>query len=288
MLSLSVVRSLVLRDETVEHVNSIAKASSLLYLSKQLPRWRRINGTNACNNTRVDNGGFPYLVFVPTEEVMRDALRVAAIARDIGMEFCGDLINDRLIYSWPALGMAAHESISLPFPRLGDAHLQELNEFANLSRGFFRVENLSLPLPPCNSYSNSHSNSRRGRERGSGSLGVTLNKELIDSMDKFTRVMAGAGWSMFKLKSTEEMYYVYRKVDFKLRLQWDGLNPSPAPAFRARELRLPDLNLTSAPTEILEYVLLMTDDLFYLNHKPPCTSSRRSSSSSFPAYKMKS
>lgn len=283
MLSLSVVRSLVLRDEASEHVNSIAKASSLLYFSKQLPRWRRISGINACINTRVGNCGFPYLVFVPTEEVIRDALRIAAIARDIGMEFCGDLINCRLIYSWPAMGIIAHESVSLPFPRLADARLQELHEFAKLSRGFFRVENLNLPLPSSNSYSDSHSNSRRGTERVSGSLGVMLNKEFIDSMDKFTRVMTGAGWSMFKLKSMEEMYYVYRKVDLKHRLQWDGSNPTPAPAFRARELRLPELNLTSAPTEILEYVLLMTDDLFYLDHKPPSASSRRRSS--FPAYK---
>lgn len=281
MLSLSVVRSLVLRNEASEHVNSIAKASSLLYFSKQLPRWRRISGTDACINTRVGNGGFPYLVFVPTEEVIRDALQMAAIARDIGMEFCGDLINGRLIYSWPAMGITAHESVSLPFPRIADARLQELHEFAKLSRGFFRVENLSLPLPLSNSYSDSHSTSRRGTEKGSGSLGMRLNRELIDNMDKFTRVMTGAGWSMFKLKSMEEMYYVYRKVDFKHRLQWDGSNPRPAPASRARELRLPELNLTSAPTEILEYVLLMTDDLFYLNHKPPSTSSRRSS---FPAY----
>lgn len=281
MLSLNVVRSLVLRDEAIEHVNSIVKASSLLYLPKQLPRWRGINGSNS---TGVGNSGFPYLVFVPTEEVMKDALRVAAIARDIGMEFCGDLINGRLVYSWPTPGMVTHESISLPFPRLADAQLQELHDFAKLSRGFFRVENLCLPLPPCNSYSNSHSNSGTGRERGFGSLGVRLNRELINNMDKFTRVMAGAGWSMFKLKSTDEMYYVYKKVDFKRRLQWDGSNPTPAPAFRARELRLPELNLTSAPTEILEYVLLMTDDLFYLNHKPPCASSRRRRGS-FPACK---
>lgn len=283
MLSLSVVRSLVLRDEAIEHVNSIVKASSLLYLPKQLPRWRGINGSNS---TGVGNGGFPYLVFVPTEEVMKDALRVAAIARDIGMEFCGDLINGRLVYSWPTPCMVTHESISLPFPRLADAQLQELHDFAKLSRGFFRVENLCLPLPPCNSYSNSHSNSGRGRERGFGSLGVRLNRELINNMDKFTRVMAGAGWSMFKLKSTDEMYYVYKKVDFKRRLQWDGSNPTPAPAFRARELRLPELNLTSAPTEILEYVLLMTDELFYVNHKSPCNSSRIRGS--FSAYKTKS
>jgi len=280
MLPLNVLRSLVLRDEATAHVNSFAKASSLLHLSRQLPRWRRINGTNARN---VDNGGFPYLVFVPTEEMMRAGLRVAAIARDIGMEFCGDLVNGRLIYSWPAQGVAAHESVSLPFPCLVDARIQELHEFAKLSRGFFRVENFPLPPPPCNFYSNSHSNSKRGKEKGS--LGVRLNKELIDNMDKFTRVMAGAGWSMLKLKSMEEVYYVYRMVDFKLRLQWDGSNPRPSPAFRARELRLPELNLSSAPTEILEYVLLMTDDLFYLNEKPPCTSSRRRSS--FPAYKMK-
>lgn len=67
-----------------------------------------------------------------------------------------------------------------------------------------------------------------------GSLGVRLNKELVDNMDKLARVMAGTGWSMFKLKSTDEMYYVYKKVDFKRRLQWDGSNPTPAPAFRAR------------------------------------------------------
>lgn len=46
---------------------------------------------------------------------MRNALRVAAIVRNIGMEFCGDLINGRLVYFWSALGMAAHESFLCPF-----------------------------------------------------------------------------------------------------------------------------------------------------------------------------
>lgn len=54
---------------------------------------------------------------------MGNALRVAAIVRNISMEFCGDLINGRLVYFWSALGMAAHESIYLPFPRLADAWL---------------------------------------------------------------------------------------------------------------------------------------------------------------------
>jgi len=269
MLSLSVVRSLVLRDEAAEEVSSIAHSSSLLYLSKQLPKWRRING-----NKVTRNNGFPYLVFVPTEEVMTDQMRVAAIARDLGMEFCGDLINGRLIYSWPAIGMAAEESVSLPFPHLTDARLQQLQDFAKLSRGLFRVEN--LPLRP--------SNSKRDPGLRRGSLGVRINRESVEGMDKFTRVLAGAGWSVFKIKSMEEMY-AYRKVDFKLRLQWDGSNPGPSPAYRARELRLPELDLMSAPIETLEYILLMTDDLFYLNHKPPVTSSRRRSS--FSARKTK-
>nr|ACN41178.1 unknown [Picea sitchensis] len=269
MLSLSVVRSLVLRDEAAEQVSSIAHSSSLLHLSKQLPKWRRIHG-----NKVTRNNSFPYLVFVPTEEVMKDQLRLAAIARDLGMEFCGDLINFRLIYSWPAIAMAGHESVSLPFPHLTDARLQQLHDFAKLSRGLFRVE--SLPLRS--------GNSKRDPCPRRGSLGVRVSKESVEGMDKFTRVMAGAGWSVFKIKTMEEMY-VYRKVDFKLRLQWDGSNPGPSPAFRARELRLPELDLTSAPIETLEYILLMTDDLFYLNHKPPITSSRRRSG--FPAYKMK-
>lgn len=273
MLSLSVVRSLVLRDEATEQVSSIAHSSSLLHLSKQLPKWRRIH-----SNKVTRNNGFPYLVFVPTEEVMRDQLRLAAIARDLGMEFCGDLINFRLIYSWPAMakgrGMAAHESVSLPFPHLSDARIQTLHDFVKLSRGLFRVE--SLPLRP--------GNSKRDPCPRRGSLGVRVSREPVEGMEKFTRVMAGAGWSVFKIKAMEEMY-VYRKIDFKLRLQWDGSNPGPSPAFRARELRLPELDLTSAPIEILEYILLMTDDLFYLNHKPPITSSRRRSS--FPSYKMK-
>ncbi|XP_057832417.1 uncharacterized protein LOC131043087 [Cryptomeria japonica] len=261
MLSLSLVRSLVLRDDG-DRRNSLRKA--VLYLPKQ-PKWR--SRSRKLSLSMGNGRDFPYLVFVPTEEVVKDELRVAEIARDVGMEFCGDLINGRLIYSWP--GMAARESVWLPFPHLTDACPQQLHEFVTLSRGLFRVENLP---------SNNRSPVAYPRK---SSLAVRISREFVDSMEKFTRILAGRGWSVFNVTSSvDKEVFVYRKIDYKLRLQWDGLNPTPSPAYRARELRLPRLDLTNARTEVLEYILLMTDDLFYLTqNKPPVNSSRRSFSS---------
>ena len=51
-------------------------------------------------------------------------------------------------------------------------------------------------------------------------LAVRISREFVDSMEKFTRVLAGRGWSVFNVTSSADReVYVFRKIDYKLRLQ---------------------------------------------------------------------
>lgn len=76
-------------------------------------------------------------------------------------------------------------------------------------------------------------------------------------MEAFSRALAGIGWTLFKTKknSNSRSVYLFRKVDSG-RVRANGC--------RIRELRLPALDFKNAPLRILQYVVLMTDDVFYL------------------------
>lgn len=96
-------------------------------------------------------------------------------------------------------------------------------------------------------------------------------------MDAFSRSLAGMGWTLFKTKqnpSTDSgdrrvlggsSVYLFRKVESNRvragRLNGDGGSGGEC---RIRELRLPQLDFRNAPLRILQYILLMTDDIFYL------------------------
>lgn len=87
-------------------------------------------------------------------------------------------------------------------------------------------------------------------------------------MEVFSRALAGLGWTLFKTKENPstgsgdrrvcgggKSVYLFRKVD---------TNRVRAGECRIRELRLPALDFRNAPLRILQYILLMTDDIFYL------------------------
>lgn len=96
-------------------------------------------------------------------------------------------------------------------------------------------------------------------------------------MDAFSRSLAGMGWTLFKTKqnpSTDSgdrrvwggnSVYLFRKVESNRvragRINGDGGSGGEC---RIRELRLPQLDFRNAPLRILQYILLMTDDIFYL------------------------
>lgn len=87
-------------------------------------------------------------------------------------------------------------------------------------------------------------------------------------MDAFSRALAGLGWTLFKTKKAPssdsavtpvKSVFLFRKVD-SCRLRSMRENGG----CRIRELRLPPLDFRNAPLRILQYIILMTDDVFYL------------------------
>ncbi|TXG60257.1 hypothetical protein EZV62_014830 [Acer yangbiense] len=94
-----------------------------------------------------------------------------------------------------------------------------------------------------------------------------LNSDRIDTMDAFSRALAGMGWTLFKTKKNPspdsapaaKSVFFFRKVDSgRVRALRDN------GGCRIRELRLPPLDFRNAPLRILQYIILMTDDVFYL------------------------
>lgn len=107
------------------------------------------------------------------------------------------------------------------------------------------------------------------------SLYSRLTGERIDSMEGFSRVLAGMGWTLFKSKrnppsvsamagvSERNSVYLFRKLDSnRVRLRMG--EASVATESRLRELKLPHLDFGNAPLRILQYIILMTDDIFCL------------------------
>lgn len=90
-------------------------------------------------------------------------------------------------------------------------------------------------------------------------------------MDAFSRALAGMGWTLFKTKQNPSQdlkekrvwggnsVFLFRKVESN-RVRAGRVNEC-----RIRELRLPPLDFRNAPLRILQYILLMTDDIFYLS-----------------------
>lgn len=104
------------------------------------------------------------------------------------------------------------------------------------------------------------------------------NGDRIDSMERFSRALAGAGWTFYKTNKkassdagNKKIYgsnsvYLFRKMDLnRVRSKQVSCDCSgPNGEFRVRELRLPQLDFVNSPLRILQYILLMTDDIFYL------------------------
>lgn len=89
-------------------------------------------------------------------------------------------------------------------------------------------------------------------------------------MEEFCRILAGKGWSFYKTKKAPSSdqrhggaFYLFRRVDVN-RVRVGGVGAPEDGACRVRELRLPHLDFGNAPLRILQYILLMTDDIFCL------------------------
>ncbi|XP_073065449.1 uncharacterized protein [Primulina eburnea] len=246
----------------------------------------------------------PLMLFVPTQELVKDTYRLAKIARDIGMDLNFNPSISHVIFSWPSPSpppssqsssysssssssssscastssssshcwSLASDSVPLPFPSFATASLSHLRLLTKLSKGCFKLvflKNDCSPLEKIESLSNNNWHCT------SLSLIFTRTGEKIESMDGFSKALLGMGWTLFKTNnngnasqnSLNREVYLYRKTDLNrlcIVKQHPSVNGDSRESCRVRELRLPLLDFRNTPLRILQYILLMTDDIFYL------------------------
>ncbi|XP_044487290.1 uncharacterized protein LOC123212262 [Mangifera indica] len=238
----------------------------------------------------------PLLVFLPTRELVTDTYRLATIARDMGMDLYPSPSLSHIIFSYPSSQSSSsspshshsysswssislssslilpNDAVPLSFPSLASSSISHLRSFVSLSQGLFKLVFLTI-----NSDATGHKveNFISHWDCCSFSLFSRLNGDRIDTMEAFSRALAGIGWTLFKTKNNSNSssncngngngnengnsVYLFRKVDSgRVRaLRVNG-------RCRIRELRLPALDFRNAPLRILQYLVLMTDDVFYL------------------------
>lgn len=242
----------------------------------------------------------PFLLFLPTKELVADTYRLATIARDMGMDLHPTPSLSHIILSYPSSSLSSPSSfppswsssslsssssssslpentVPFPFPSLDTASLSHLRSFVKLSRGLFKL--VFMSSSNCTTSESSVGNGSNWN-CCSMSLFSRLTGNRIETMEGFCQSMAGNGWTLFKTKDNPSMsssnwrisgvktksVYLFRKVYAnRVRVGWrnNGGNVTSGES-RIRELRLPQLDFRNAPLRILQYILLMTDDIFYL------------------------
>ncbi|CAA7027060.1 unnamed protein product [Microthlaspi erraticum] len=249
------------------------------------------------NNTR--NSKTPLLYFVPTRELISDTYRLATIARDLGMDLYPTPSLSHIIFSFPpresgspspasssshpstwsssAASLSSSLSWSLPndavmlsFPSLSASSLSHLRSFVSLSNSLFKL--VFSPAVETPSSSGSVSN----WDCCSVSLFSRITSKRIGSMESFSQALASNGWTIYKTKENPSpestgnsnsgsgsgsSAYLFRKV-YSGRIMTRDRNGGSC---RVRELRLPQLDFRNSPLRILHYLMLMTDDVFFLS-----------------------
>ncbi|XP_060201945.1 uncharacterized protein LOC132630382 [Lycium barbarum] len=288
MLPLKLVRSLVSGDAIA---NPTRLVSLPFHQSDHTELDENIAFSSMCSKEKI-----ALMLFVPTKELVKDSYRLATLARDIGMDLFPNPSLSHIIFSWPrthssssspyvslswsSASLLSNDAAPLPFPSLATASLSNLRLFANLSKGFFKLVFMKSnhnPFHDISSYSSSNNWDVTTLSLVSKNTGVR-----IDSMDRFSKALLGVGWTLFKTKTSSDsrdkhsVVYRYKKLDLnRVHFRWPYENetgicsspspsPSPGESCRVRELRLPQLDFKNAPLRILQYILLMTDDVFYL------------------------
>ncbi|KZV19040.1 hypothetical protein F511_08468 [Dorcoceras hygrometricum] len=299
MFPLKLVRSIVFGD------NNISSNPLLLSQNHRFLQNANLddNGDDPSNTTisAHSRNRIPLMLFVPTQELVKDTYRLAKIARDIGMDLNFNPSISHVIFSWPSPSPSpptssqssssssssscastssssshcwslANDSVPLPFPSFTTASLSHLRLLANLSKGCFKLvflKNGCGPIEKVESLSNNNWHCT------SLSLIFTRTGEKIESMAGFSKALLGMGWTLFKTHnngnasqdSLNREVYLYRKTDLNrlcIARQLASVNGDFRESCRVRELRLPMLDFRNAPLRILQYILLMTDDVFYL------------------------
>ncbi|XP_060202076.1 uncharacterized protein LOC132630516 [Lycium barbarum] len=296
MLPLKLVRSLVSGDAIA---NPTRLVSLPFHQSDHTDHERKFD-ENIALSSMSSTEKIALMLFVPTRELVKDSYRLATLARDIGMDLFPNPSLSHIIFSWPnthtnsnssspsvslswsSASLLSNDAAPLPFPSLATASLSNLRLFANLSKGFFKLVFLKSnhnPFHDISSYSSNNNWDVTTLSLVSKNTGVR-----IDSMDRFSKSLLGVGWTLFKTKTSSDsrdkhsVVYLYKKLDLnRVHFRWPYENetgicsspspspsPSPGESCRVRELRLPQLDFKNAPLRILQYILLMTDDVFYL------------------------
>ncbi|KAM0969006.1 hypothetical protein ACFX2A_017581 [Malus domestica] len=236
----------------------------------------------------------PFLLFLPTKEIVTDTYRLATIARDMGMDLHPTPSLSHIILSFPPPPPSSSSSpstaspssfpsswsssslsstslpddaVPLPFPCLSAAPISHLRAFVKLSKGLFKLVFVRSDCKPSEA---NNVGSQSNWNCSSMSLFSRLTGDRIDTMEGFSRALAGLGWTLFKTKENPATdsrdrrvfggrpVYLFRKVDT------NRVRACAGGECRIRELRLPPLDFRNAPLRILHYILLMTDDIFYL------------------------
>ncbi|KAL5997890.1 hypothetical protein ACLOJK_008823 [Asimina triloba] len=292
MRCVNLIRSLVLGDNIHDPL--------LLYQRRRHPHHHH-EEEESNDDESVDDDGRSCLFFLPTHETIHDTRKLAAIARDMGMNFTPDPSLTYILFSWPdpppppppssssSLSTSPpHTSgsmaIPLPFPSLSSASASHLRRFAGISNGLFTL--VTCNTCACTAAADDHDPHDHPREAAaavSGGLFSRLSGEKIQDMEALARALTGNGWALFKTTTTTpdgdgRRYgagdsFVFRKVerDGMMKTRWRSgwkveAEEEEEEYCRVREVRLPwlDFGHHVVPTRILHYILLMTDDLFYL------------------------
>ncbi|PSS21319.1 Peroxisome proliferator-activated receptor gamma coactivator 1-beta like [Actinidia chinensis var. chinensis] len=321
MLPLKLVRSLVLgeainnppflvsknhqhHDHDLPHNDNDSDCDSCTTSSNGNPHRAHHNHTiSSLTRTKTKNQ-IPFLLFMPTTELVTDTYRLAQLARDIGMDLYPNPSLSHIILSWPSSSPSPsasshpslwsstslsssssssswslpNDAVPLPFPSLAMASLSHLRFFVSLSRGFFKLVFSKSTLNPLDRVGHRASTNW---DCCSVSLISRRTGVRIDSMDGFSRTLAGMGWTLFRTNLSKNpssdsginpvlganSVFLFRKSDSsRVRTEQASGNGSndASGQCRVRELRLPPLDFSNAPLRILQYILLMTDDIFYL------------------------
>ncbi|CAM8901160.1 unnamed protein product [Rhodiola kirilowii] len=217
------------------------------------------------------------LLFVPINEVVIDTYRLASIARDIGLDLHPTPSLSHIVFSAPSAAQTTsslitfssslclqNDAVPLPFPSLSSASAAHLRAFVSLANGYFDLVAVAAER---RRFADNESHWESCMMR----LLCKRSGVEIETMDQFSSAMAGAGWTLFKTtsKSTGRAsgVYLYRKVEAnRMRIELRrGCECGNGREGRVRELRLPLMDFKNVALRILQYIILMTDDVFYMS-----------------------
>ncbi|XP_018445865.1 uncharacterized protein LOC108817627 [Raphanus sativus] len=259
--------------------------------------YKKKNQSKTRSRSNNNNSKTALLFFVPTRELIADTYRLASIARDLGMDLYPTPSLSHVIFSFPPRDSSVspspfstssrpstwssssslswslpNDAVMLSFPSLSASSLSHLRSFVSLSNGLFKLVFSSaadVDTPSSSSVSN--------WDCCSVSLVSRITNKRIGSMESFAQALASNGWTIYKTKANESTTtshggnagsssaYLFRKVysgRVMMMTTRDGGNGGSCS--RVRELRLPLLDFENAPLRILQYLMLMTDHLFFL------------------------